>query len=141
MAYIYIMGTKISIKNLPDGYQSLVGNGKHTIVADHLVESGGTDLGMSPGDLLMSSLAHCKVLTIRHLARKKNWPVDEITAQLEYEVARGEGRHLATKVYVSIQITGNITEDQRAELLKRADDCQVQRMLKGEWEFLAGSLE
>lgn len=65
------MATKINIKNLPTGYQSIISNGKHTIVGDEPTNSRGTDLGLSPAELVLAGLAMCKVATVRFIARKK----------------------------------------------------------------------
>ncbi len=65
------MATTIKIKNLPEGYQSIITNGTHTIVGDEPVKSNGTDLGLSPSELVLSGLAMCKVATVRFIARKK----------------------------------------------------------------------
>lgn len=70
------MGKKINIKNLPTGYQSVITNGRHSIVGDEPIASTGTDLGFSPEDLILSSIAMCKVATVRYIAKKKqmgNW--------------------------------------------------------------------
>lgn len=70
------MATKIKIKNIPEGYQSIISNGKHTIIGDEPVTSKGTDLGLSPTELVLAGLAMCKVGTVRYIARK-------ITGKLE----------------------------------------------------------
>lgn len=69
------MATEIKIKNLPEGYQSIITNGKHTIVGDEPISSKGTDLGLSPTELVLSGLAMCKVTTVRFIARKNEWNV------------------------------------------------------------------
>ena len=66
------MGKKISIKNIPTGYQSFISNGKHSVLGDEPETSKGTDLGFSPEDFILSSLAMCKVATVRYIARKNN---------------------------------------------------------------------
>jgi putative redox protein len=129
------MATIINIKNLPTGYQSVISNGRHSIVGDEPVKSKGTDLGFSPEDLILSSLAMCKVATVRFIARKNNWEIGNVNAQLEQVVTRGEGGKLSTHVKVAIQIEGDITDEQRTELMKQADNCYVHRMIKGEWDI------
>ena len=97
------MATTISIKNLPEGYQSIITNGKHTIVGDEPLQSKGTDLGLSPSELVLSGLAMCKVATIRFIARKNDWNIGEVKAELSQEViaqaAEAELSH--AKVYGS----------------------------------------
>lgn len=128
------MATKINITNLPTGYQSVISNGKHAILGDEPVKSKGTDLGFSPTDLVLSGIAMCKVATVRYIARLKNWEIGNVDAELEQEVTRN-GRELSTHVKVKITIEGDITEEQRLELLKQADACYVHRMIEGDWNI------
>ena len=53
------MSTKISIKNIPVGYQSFISNGRHALLGDEPIASKGTELGFSPEDLILSSPAAC----------------------------------------------------------------------------------
>lgn len=128
------MATKINIKNLPQGYQSIISNGKHSIIGDEPLNSNGTDLGLSPSELVLAELAMCKTGTVRFIARKNNWEIRDVNAQLEQEVVRGEAS-LKTIVKINLQIEGDITEDQKAELIKQADRCYIHRLLTGEWDI------
>jgi putative redox protein len=128
------MATTIKIKNLPEGYQSIITNGKHSIIGDEPLNSKGTDLGLSPSELVLSGLAMCKVGTVRYIARKNNWPIRDVEATLEQEVKRGTNG-LETTVNIVLKIEGDITEEQRSELLKQADGCYIHRLLNGEWNI------
>lgn len=128
------MATTIKIKNLPEGYQSIISNGTHSIIGDEPIKSRGTDLGFSPPDLILSSLAMCKVATVRFIARKNNWEIGDVIAELSQEAKR-EPSGLKTNVKVAIQIEGNITQEQKAELLKQADACYIHRQILGEWDI------
>jgi len=129
------MATKLNIKNLPEGYQSIITNGKHTIIGDEPESSKGTDLGLSPTELVLAGLAMCKVATVRYVARKKGISIGEVNAQLSQQVGRSDNGKLSTSVKVAISIDGDLNEDQKAELLKQADNCYVHRMLNGEWSI------
>ena len=129
------MATEINIKNLPTGYQSIISNGTHTIIGDEPVNSKGTDLGLSPGELVLAGLAMCKVATVRYIARSKGYHIRDVDAKLSQEVKRGENRKLSTQVKVAIKIEGDITEEQKQELLKQADACYIHRMIDGEWNI------
>jgi putative redox protein len=129
------MATTINIKSLPLGYQSIISNGRHAIVGDEPLAGKGTDLGFSPEDLLLAALASCKVSTVRFIARKKGWDVRDVDAQLSLSVKRNADRTLASTVQVAIQIEGDLSDEQRAELLREADNCYVHRMIKGEWNI------
>jgi putative redox protein len=131
------MSTKIKIKGLPAGYQSLITNGRHSLVGDEPLSSKGTDLGFSPEDLLLSALAACKVSTVRFIARKKGWELRDVDAQLELSVQRHADRSLSSRVQIAIQIEGDLSAGQRAELLREADNCYVHRLLNGSWDIAA----
>jgi len=128
------MATVIKIKNLPEGYQSIITNGTHTIVGDEPVKSKGTDLGLSPSELVLSGLAMCKVATVRFIARKNNWEIGEVRAELSQEVKR-DSSVLKTNIKVAIHIEGDISQEQKDELLKQANACYIHRQLMGEWNI------
>jgi len=128
------MATIIKTKNLPEGYQTLLSNGRHSVLADEPIKAGGTDLGFSPSDLLLSALAMCKVATVRYIARKKGWEIRDVQAELEQEVKR-EKTGLKTNIKVKLQIEGDITPEQKAELLKQSDNCYIHRQVLGEWNI------
>lgn len=128
------MATVIKIKNLPEGYQSIITNGTHTIVGDEPVKSKGTDLGLSPSELVLSGLAMCKVATVRFIARKNNWKIGEVRAELSQEIKR-DSSVLKTNIKVAIHIEGDISQEQKDELLKQANACYIHRQLMGEWNI------
>ena len=128
------MATEIKIKNLPEGYQSIITNGKHSIVGDEPLSSKGTDLGLSPAELVLSGLAMCKVATVRFIARKNGWTIGNVEAKLLQEVKR-DANGLKTSVSISMRIEGDITSEQRDELLEQADNCYIHRMIMGEWDI------
>lgn len=127
------MSTEIKIKNIPTGYQSIITNGKHTIVGDEPINVKGTDLGMSPTELVLAGISMCKVATIRNVARRKNITIENIDAQLTQVAKRNADGTYKTEVNSAIKITGNITPEQKAMLVKEADNCYVTRLVKGEW--------
>ncbi|MFM9950643.1 MAG: OsmC family protein [Saprospiraceae bacterium] len=129
------MATKIKIKNIPIGYQSIISNGRHAIVGDEPLTSKGTDKGFSPEDLILAALASCKVATVRFVARKRGWEVRDVDAELEMSVQRNPDRSLFSKVKIAIKIEGDLTDEQRAVLMHEADNCYVHRMITGGWEI------
>lgn len=128
------MATKIQITNLPTGYQSIITNGTHSIVGDEPIKSKGTDLGLAPTELVLAGLAMCKAATVRFIARKHGWEIGNVDAQLE-QIVRRVGGKLVPEVHTTIQIEGDITEEQRAELVKQADACYIHRLLESEWNI------
>jgi len=129
------MATEIKIKNLPTGYQSLISNGRHSIVGDEPINVKGTDLGFSPVELVLAGIAMCKVATIRNVARRNGWNIGNVDADLNIDISKNEDRSFKSTVKSSIFIEGELTDEQRALLIKEADNCYVTRLVKGEWEF------
>lgn len=134
------MATNIKLKNLPTGYQTIISNGRHSIIGDEPINSKGTDLGFSPTDLILSSIGMCKVATVRFIARRNGWKIGNVEAELGQVVKRGENGKLSTTVNVAISVEGDITEEQRTELLNQADACYVHRMIEGEWNIEKASV-
>ncbi len=127
------MATKIKIKNIPTGYQSIISNGKHTIVGDEPVNVKGTDLGMTPTQLVLAGISMCKVATIRNVARRKNIKIGDVDAELTQVAKRTANGSFVTEVNSAIKIEGDITDEQKAMLIKEADNCYVTRLVKGDW--------
>lgn len=71
--------------------------------------------------------------TVRFIAHRNGWEIQNVEAQLSQTVKRGEGGKLAATVNIAISIEGDLSEEQTNELLKQADACYVHRMIKGEW--------
>jgi len=85
--------------------------------------------------LILAALASCKVNTVRFIARKKGWVIRDVDAQLELSVKRNPDRSLVSTVQVALQIEGDLSDEQRAELLREADACYVHRMITGGWNI------
>ncbi len=60
--------------------------------------------------------------------------IGEVRAELSQEVKR-ESTGLKTNVKVAIHIEGNITQEQKDELLKQANACYIHRQIMGEWNM------
>lgn len=129
------MATQIKIKNIPEGYQSIISAGRHTIIGDEPIASKGTDLGMSPTELVLAGISMCKVATIRNVARRKGIQIGEVNANLEQVVKRTVSGELKTIVNSEIDIEGDISEEIRRMLIDEADNCYVTRLVRGEWEM------
>jgi putative redox protein len=127
------MATEIKIKNIPEGYQSFISNGRHGLVGDEPVNSKGTDLGFAPPEFLLSAISMCKVSTIRNVARRNGWVIGNVNAHVKQTVRRDRDGKFTTSVDSAIDIEGDISEEQRAELVHEADNCYITRLVRGEW--------
>ena len=115
---------------------------KHKVASDEPVSSGGTDIGPTPYDLLLSALGSCTSMTIGLYARRKGWVVAGIEVRLRHskvyaaDCADCETRdgHI-DRIERDIFLVGDLSADQRARLLEIADKCPVHRTLKAEIEI------
>lgn len=131
--------SKMSVKTataqtLLNGYQTKLNVRQHEYLADDLLDDGGTDLGMRPTELLLGALATCKAMTIRFYARRQGWQLDTAEVHCEMQTERVEGK-MITKIMSKIELSGDLTDEQRQRLLAVADKCPVHRILTGEIQF------
>lgn len=78
-------------------------------------------------------------MTVALYARRKGWPLGEITVRLRHskihaadcaECETGEGR--VDRIERELQLTGDLTTEQRARLVEIAERCPVHRTLTSE---------
>lgn len=96
----------------------------HNVIADEPEELGGTNQGPAPGEFLLISLASCTAITLRMYANRKNWPVETIRVEVDFEKVENK-----TIFKREIELTGNLTDEQRARLLQIANACPVHKTL------------
>lgn len=121
----------------PSGYaQHIMAGPHHHLMADEPADMGGTDRGPSPYGLLAAALGACTTMTMRMYARRKGWPVTQISVDVDHEkihAADADAKGKAARIdrfRRTIRLDGALTEDQRARLLAIADKCPVHRTLE-----------
>src|SRR5690606_12630143 len=109
----------------------------HQLLADEPPSSGGEDKGPDPYELLLSSLAACKIITVHMYARRKEWPVEAVTISLTHKKILAQECEdcespPGTKVDVidcEIGFEGDLDAAQIARLAEIADRCPIHRTL------------
>ena len=105
-------------------YQTELVARKHVIIADEPESNGGKDLGPQPGDFIRMGLASCTAITLRMFANRKNMDVQQV------RVSVSNGSTTDKTIYqTDIQITGNISEEERTRLIQIAKKCPVHKIL------------
>ena len=113
--------------------------GKHHLVADEPVSAGGGDAGPDPYDYLLASLAVCTSMTVGFYARRHQFPLENITVSLWHsriyardceECETREG--MLDRIDVEVELTGSLSDPQRAKLMEIAAKCPVHRTLTSE---------
>jgi putative redox protein len=121
------------------GFAQEIEIGSDRLKADEPLAFGGTDTGPSPYDFLLAALGTCTSMTISLYARRKGWPLENVTVSLHHskihaidcaECETKVGR--IDRIEREIQLTGALTNEQRAKLMEIADRCPVHQTLTSE---------
>lgn len=97
------------------------------IAADATLAEGGEGSGASPHELYDAALGACKALTVLWYAQKRNIPVEDIGVT----VTRDDSGERAGIYRLDTQLTvsGALSEEQTAELLRVARKCPVHKLM------------
>jgi len=87
---------------------------------------GGTAVGANPYELLSASLAACTAMTIRLQARRRKIPLSHVEVAVSYHHGGDGGRDSFER---SIELDGNLGDEDRAQLMRAANMCPVGRTL------------
>ncbi|MDP1630802.1 MAG: OsmC family protein [Caulobacter sp.] len=115
----------VTATSRPAAWETGIAMGRHALTADEAPALGGRDAGPGPYDLLLAGLAACTSITLRMYAARKQWPLTDITVDLEHR--KPDGR---SKIARTLHLTGDLTEDQRARLADIAERTPVTLTLK-----------
>jgi uncharacterized OsmC-like protein/pimeloyl-ACP methyl ester carboxylesterase len=120
-------------------FQQEIVSGPHRMLADEPVKVGGMDSGPGPYDLLLAALGACTSMTVRLYADQKQIPLSRTSVRLRHEkIYAKDCAECETKegkidhIDLAITFEGDLSPDQRKQLLEIADKCPVHRTLESE---------
>jgi putative redox protein len=129
----------VIVRGTADGFLQEVNSGRHHLQADEPVEAGGHDAAPGPYDYLLIALGVCTSMTVGLYARRRQFPLQNITVLLWHARIHAEDceacetkQGLLDRIDVRVELTGPLTPDQHAKLLEIAGKCPVHRTLKSE---------
>jgi putative redox protein len=139
-------------RNTVSNFSISVQSGTHTLQSDVLTAAGGANMGPSPKELLMSALGSCTAMTIRVFYENsvktakagagagaaattsstnlgwENSTLENVNVVVE---EKGDHPHVPSALQVSIKLFGNLSEEQRARLVRAASNCPVKKIITG----------
>ena len=111
----------VSVK---DSIQTRIEIRGHSFVADEPPEKGGTDVGPTPGELFLGSLAACTAMTLRMYATMKKWPLEGVDIEIEQE-RTDDGPVITMK----LSVHGDLDDGQIERMKYIARRCPVHRIV------------
>lgn len=132
----------VLVRGSATGFAQEILAGPHRMTADEPKSAGGTDTGPSPYELLLAALGACTSMTVGMYARRKGWPLKEVTVSLRHskvhasDCADCESKDaLLDRIELDIHFVGELTAEQRTKLLEIANKCPVHRTLTSKIEI------
>jgi len=129
----------VVVRGKASGFLQTVESGSHRFQVDEPINLGGTDLAPGPYEYLLAALGSCTSMTISLYARRKNWPLDEVTVSLRHSrIHARDCEECETKVglldhiEVEVSLSGELSREQHSKLMEIAGKCPVHRTLKSE---------
>lgn len=101
--------------------------GRNRLAVDGSIEEGGEGSGPNPHDLYDTALGACKALTVLWYAKKKGIPVEGIEVSVNRDAS--QERSGTYRLSAELSLTGNLTPEQREELLRVAAKCPVHKLM------------
>jgi putative redox protein len=101
--------------------------GPFNLAVDASVADGGEGLGPNPHDLYDAALGACEALTVLWYANRKGIAVAEIEVSIERDQSQEKAG--TYRLDSKLKLGGNLTQEQRLELLSVASKCPVSKLM------------
>jgi putative redox protein len=127
---------EVLVRETGSGFTQEILTDRHRLLADEPREVGGTDLGMSPYELLMAALGACTTMTLRMYATRRKLPLARVAVRLRHDrIHAGDCADCENddaridRIQRHLTLDGPLDASQRERLLDIADRCPVHRTL------------
>jgi putative redox protein len=127
---------EVVVRGSAAGFAQEIAIGSHRLHSDEPKDAGGQGAGPSPYELLAAALGACTSMTLGMYARRKQWPLHQVTVRLRHSKIHAEDcadcetkEGMLDRIDRDIELTGDLTEEQRSRLLEIAGKCPVHRTL------------
>jgi putative redox protein len=122
------------------------------LITDEPIAMGGDGAGPEPYSLLLAALGSCISMTVTLYARRKQWPLEQVTVRLRQNRIHGKdceecAQHVdgyVHRIERSVTFKGDLTDEQLAKLKEISHKCPVHKTLTSQIvisEMLDGDAE
>jgi putative redox protein len=120
--------TKTIVLTRLDGFKFSAVCGGHQLILDLKEEQGGTNQGMSPGELLCASLGACTAMTIIRYCQTAHIPIDTgIKVEATYVSDNKDSKVEKFEIKIFLPVT---SERMERAMNRAASLCYVKNTLK-----------
>jgi len=110
--------------------QEVVIDGQHRLITDEPEHLGGEGSAPAPHELFPAALASCISTTLVMYARTKGWELGNVSVAVDYD-----NRSTPRRFEISIELGGDLSDEQLGRLEKVAASCPVRRAIEAGIEF------
>lgn len=114
-----------------ENYCTEISNDNTIIFSDVTEEKGGKGQYFRPHDLLCAGLASCLNITTRMILDHKNIKYEKVIIKVDLD----RSDENKTKFLYNIDIMGNISNEEKQNIIKMVRNCPVRKTLSKEIEF------
>lgn len=132
----------VIVRGKAHGFLQKIEAGGHRLEADEPVSIGGSGAAPDPYEYLLVGLGACTSMTVSLYARRSKWPLEEVIVGLRHSRVHAKDcaecettSGMLDRIEVEVEVTGPLSDEQRAKLLEVAHKCPVHRTLKSEIEI------
>ena len=123
----------ITATSREENYQVSFSDGVHTALSDTTEDKGGGNSGFRPHDLLEAALASCLAMWLKMYATNHGYAVSAVESTVSIDRSQPD----ETIFNYSIDISGELTEEELEKLLQVAQTCAVHKTLSKKISFVS----
>jgi putative redox protein len=96
----------------------------HRVVSDMSESDGGLDRGLSPAEMMVSSLGVCMVMMVQIYCDRHGYSDGEVSASVTYGLA-DKPKRVGT-ITIDLEIPKDVPDDKRQVVRRVAEACVIQ---------------